>query len=71
MRFAFVIVTFLLENLLLVPRWAVVARPRRGKRDLPTQFTLKTFRDWIRHELETELARQWEIEINGVGVPEA
>jgi hypothetical protein len=32
-RFAFVIVSFLLENLWLVLRWAVVARPRRGGRD--------------------------------------
>jgi len=70
-RFAFVIVSFLLENLWLVLRWAVVARPRRGGRDLPEQFTFKTFCDWIRHELEAELERRWEIEMNGVGVPDA
>jgi hypothetical protein len=70
-RFAFVIVSFLLENLWLVLRWAVVARPRRGGRDLPTRFTFKTFCDWIRHELEAELERRWEIEMNGVGVPDA
>lgn len=70
-RFAFVIVSFLLENLWLVLWWAVVARPRRGGRDLPDQFTFQTFCDWIRHELEAELARQWEIEMNGVGVPDA
>jgi len=51
-------------------RWAVVARPRRGGRDLPEQFTFQTFCDWIRHELEAELERQWEIEMNGVGVPD-
>ncbi len=28
------------------------------------------FCDWIRHELEAELERQWEIEMNGVGVPD-
>ncbi|WP_436903806.1 ISH3 family transposase [Halovenus halobia] len=70
-RFAFVIVSFLLENLWLVLRWAVVARPRRGGRDLPEQFTFTTFCDWIRHELEAELGRRWEIEMNGVGVPDA
>lgn len=69
-RFAFVIVSFLLENLWLVLRWAVVARPRRGGRDLPEQFTFSTFCDWIRHELEAELERRWEIEMNGVGVPD-
>ena len=70
-RFAFVIVSFLLENLWLVLRWAVVARPRRGGRDLPEQFTFTTFCDWSRHELEAELERRWEIKMNGVGVPDA
>jgi hypothetical protein len=70
-RFGFVIVSFLLENLWLVLRWAVVARPRQGGRDLPEQFTFTTFCDWIRHELEAELERRWEIEMNGVGVPDA
>jgi hypothetical protein len=66
-----VIVSFLLENLWLVLRWAVVARPRRGGRDLPEEFTFTTFCDWIRHVLEEELDRQWWIEMNGVGVPDA
>ncbi|WP_130501847.1 ISH3 family transposase [Natrinema hispanicum] len=70
-RFAFVLVGFLLENLWLVLRWAVVARPQRGGRDLPEEFTFKTFSDWIRHALEEELERSWEIEMNGTGVPEA
>jgi len=70
-RFAFVLVGFLLENLWLVLRWAVVARPQRGGRDLPEEFTFKTFSDWIRHALEEELERTWEIEMNGTGVPEA
>ncbi|SIS22047.1 hypothetical protein SAMN05421752_1482, partial [Natronorubrum thiooxidans] len=30
-----------------------------------------TFSDWIRHALEEELERSWEIEMNGTGVPEA
>ena len=51
-------------------RWAVVARPQRGGRDLPEQFTFTTFCDWIRHELEAELERRWEIDMNGVGVPD-
>ena len=70
-RFTFVIVGFLLENLWVVLRWAVVARSRRGGRDLPEQFTFTTFCDWIRYELEAELERRWEIETNGVGVPDA
>lgn len=70
-RFAFVVVSFLLENLWLVLRWAVVARPQRGGRDLPDRFTFKMFCDWIRHVLEDELEREWEIEMNGVGVPDA
>ena len=38
-----------------------------GGRDLPEEFTFKTFSDWIRHALEEELERSWEIEMNGVG----
>jgi IS4 transposase len=53
-RSAFVIASFLLENLWLVLRWAVVARPRRGGRDLPEQFTFQTVCDWIRYELEAK-----------------
>ena len=68
-RFAFMLIAMLLENLWLVVRWAVVARPRRGGRDLPDQFTFKRFCDWIRHALEEALGRQWEHEMNGVGVP--
>jgi len=70
MRFVFMLVAALLENLWLVFRWAVVTRPRRGGRDLPDEFTFKTFRDWIRNELEDELERRWYLEANGVGVPE-
>ena len=68
-RFAIMLVAALLENLWLVLRWAVVARPRRGGRDLPEEFTFKTFCDWIRYELEEELRRRWKIKANGVGVP--
>jgi IS4 transposase len=70
LRFAFVTVSFLPENLWLVLRWAVVARPRRGGRDLPEQFTFSRFCDSTRRELEAELERQWEIGMNIVGVPD-
>ena len=53
--------SFLLENLWLVLRWAVVARPRRGGRDLPEEFMFSVFCDWIRHALEQELERRWKI----------
>jgi len=43
--------------------------PTAGGRDLPEEFTFKTFCDWIRHELEEELRRRWKIKANGVGVP--
>jgi len=36
-------------------RWAVIAGPLRDGRDLPEPFTIKTFRDWIRHGLEENL----------------
>ena len=69
-RFAIMLVAALLENLWLVLRWAVVARPRRGGRDLPDEFTFTKFCDWIRKELEEELDRRWYVETNGIGVPE-
>ena len=50
-------------------RWAVVARPQRGGRDLPEEFTFSVFCDWIRKELEEQLERRWEIEMNGTGIP--
>ena len=45
LRFAIVLVAALLESLYLVLRWAVVACPRWGGRDLPKMFTFKTFCD--------------------------
>ncbi len=39
--------------------------------DLPERFTFTTFCDWIRNELEAELKRQWEVKMNGVGVPDS
>ena len=65
------VMSFLLESLWLVLRLAVVARPRRGGRDLPEEFAFSMFCDWIRHALKEELERRWRIEMNGVGVPGA
>jgi ligand-binding sensor protein len=65
-RFAIILVAVLPENLWLVLRWAVVAHPRQGGHDLPIQFTFKTFCDWIRHELEEKLRRQWSGKANGI-----
>ena len=68
-RFGIMLVAALRENLWLVLRWAVIARSQRGGRDLPDEFTFKTFCDWIRHELEEELRRQWKVKANGIGIP--
>ena len=70
-RLLYVVVSFLLKNLWVVLRWAVVARPRRGGRDLPTRFTFTTFREWITHELDAELGRRWSVPTNGIGVPDS
>ena len=71
MRLLYVVVSFLLKNLWVMLRWAVVARPRRGGRDLPTQFTFNTFQEWIQHELDADLGRRWWIPTNGVGIPDS
>ena len=63
------LVAAILENLWLVLRWAVVARPQRGGRDLPDEFTFSVFCDWIRKELEEQLERRWEIKMNETGIP--
>ncbi|WP_240145862.1 ISH3 family transposase, partial [Halococcus salsus] len=47
-RVLYVVVSFLLKNLWVVLRWAVVARPRRGGRDLPNRFTFNTFCEWTK-----------------------
>jgi len=60
---------FCLRNLWLVVRWTVVARPRRGGRDLPTEFTFELVCGWIRDHLSTELGWQYTWETNGVGLP--
>ncbi|GAA0457683.1 hypothetical protein GCM10008985_12280 [Halococcus dombrowskii] len=68
-RFVFVAVSFLLRNLWLVVRWAVVARPRQGGRDLPTEFTFELVCGWIRDHLSADLGWQYTWETNGVGLP--
>ena len=57
-RFAFVSISFRLENLWLVLRWAVVVRPHQAGRNLPESFSFSRFCDWIAHALNQELARQ-------------
>jgi len=70
-RFIFVAVSFLLRNLWLVVRWAVVARPQKGGRDLPTEFTFELVCGWIRDHLSDDLGWQYTWETNGVGLPPA
>jgi len=68
-RLVYVSVAFLLRNLWLIVRWAVLAHPRRGGRALPAWFTFKRFRKWIGHALDEELGWIWEVPTNGVGIP--
>lgn len=68
-RFAFVLVGFLLENLWPVLRWSVVARPRQGGRDLLTEFTFELVCGWIRDHLSDDLGWQYTWETNGIGLP--
>ena len=63
---------------LLFMQLAMTILDRSGSRivsidfvDNPEEFTFSVFCDWIRHVLEQELERRWEIEMNGVGVPDA
>lgn len=68
-RTLFVAVAFILDNLWLVVRWAVVARPQRGGRDLPVGFTFGLVREWIRHCLNSTLGWRWSWKTNGIGLP--
>ena len=68
-RILYVAVAFLLENLWLLVRWAVVARPAGGGRDLPTWFTFTVFSEWIAHRLDEQLGRRWRVRTNEVGIP--
>ena len=63
------LVAAILENLWLVLCWTVIARPQRGGHELSDEFTSSVFYDWIRKELGEQLERQWEIKMNGTGIP--
>lgn len=69
-RLFYVGVGFLLEQLWLVLQWAVIARPRRGGRSLPDDFT---FNDSFLHGIETvldeELGWKEKHQTNGEGLP--
>jgi hypothetical protein len=57
------------HHVVLVVRWTVVARPRQGGRDLPTEFTFELVYGWIRDHLSADLGWQYTWETNGVGLP--
>jgi len=69
-RLFYVGVGFLLEQLWLVVRWAVLARPRRGGRALPTGFTFSdSFLHGIEQVLDDELGWKSKHRTNGEGLP--
>jgi len=69
-RLFYVGVGFLLEQLWLVVQWAVLARPRRGGRALPTGFTFSdSFLHGIEQVLDDELGWKSKHRTNGEGLP--
>jgi hypothetical protein len=69
-RLFYVGVGFLLEQLWLVLQWAVLARPRRGGRVLPVEFTFSdAFLHGIEQRLDTELGWKKKHRTNGQGLP--
>jgi hypothetical protein len=69
-RLFYVGVGFLLEQLWVVLEWAVLARPRRGGRALPAEFTFSdAFLHGIEEVLDEELGWKKEHQTNGVGLP--
>ena len=69
-RLFYVGVGFLLEQLWVVLQWAVLARPRRGGRALPVEFTFSdAFLHGIEQELDDELGWKKKHRTNGVGLP--
>ena len=68
-RLVYVGVAFLLRDLWVLVQWAVLARPRRGGRALPSWFAFKRFCKWISHSLDERLGWIWELPTNGVGIP--
>ena len=68
-RLFYVGVGFLLEQLWIVLQWAVLARPRRGGRVLPTDFTFNdAFLHGIEEVLDDELGWKEEHQTNGEGL---
>lgn len=69
-RLFYVGVGFLLEQLWIVLQWAVLARPRRGGRALPTDFTFgDAFLHGIEEVLDDELGWKTKHRTNGEGLP--
>ena len=69
-RLFYVGVGFLLEQLWLVLQWAVLARPRRGGRALPVEFTFgDAFLHGVVRELNRDLEWKEEHRTNGTGLP--
>jgi len=69
-RLFYVGVGFLLEQLWIVLQWAVLARPRRGGRALPTDFTFgDAFLHGIEEVLDDELGWKTKHQTNGEGLP--
>lgn len=69
-RLFYVCVGFLLEQLWIVLQWAVLARPRRGGRALPVEFTFgDAFLHGIEQVLDDELGWKKKHRTNGKGLP--
>jgi hypothetical protein len=69
-RLFYVGVGFLLEQLWVVLQWAVLARPRRGGRALPVEFTFSdAFLHGIERVLDDDLGWKKKHRTNGVGLP--
>ena len=69
-RLFYVGVGFLLEQLWLILQWAVLARPRRGGRALPDEFTFSdAFLHGIERVLDDELGWTEKHRTNGEGLP--
>jgi hypothetical protein len=69
-RLFYVGVGFLLEQLWIVLQWAVLARPQRGGRALPVEFTFGDgFLHGIEQVLDDELGWKKHHRTNGVGLP--
>ncbi len=69
-RLFYVGVGFLLEQLWIVLQWGVLARPRRGGRDLPVDFTFDdAFLHGIERELDDDLGWREKYRTNGKGLP--